>query len=57
MKPPTRLRLEPALHLGALVAAVVVHDQVHVLVDGHVFLHMIQEFDEFAAAVQVLAGQ
>ena len=44
------------MHLGTLVAAVIVHDQVHVLVSGNVLFQTIQELDEFAAAVQFLAG-
>ena len=50
------LRLEPALHFGTFVSAVVVHDQVHFLSAGSWLFEMIQEFDELAAAMAFLAG-
>jgi hypothetical protein len=37
------LRLEPVLHLGAFVGAVVVHDEMHFLIDGELIFEMIQE--------------
>ena len=48
--------LEPALDLGALVCAVVIHDQVDFLIGGKVSLQVVEKTDEFPAAVAVLAG-
>jgi hypothetical protein len=49
-------RLQPALDFGALVGAVVIHDQVHLLIGGKIFFQMVQEADKLAAATLVLAG-
>jgi hypothetical protein len=56
METLTLLRLEPTLHFGALVGAVVVHDQVHFLIGREILLEMIQEPDELPATMPILAG-
>src|SRR5580692_11573653 len=50
------LRFQPALHLCALVGAVVVHDQMHFLVGRQFAFEMIQEFHKLPTAVALLAG-
>jgi len=50
------LGLKPALHLGAFVGAVVVHNQMHFLAGRELLFEMIQEFDELPTAVARLAG-
>ena len=49
-------RLEPALHLCALVGAVVIHDQVHFLIVGQLLFQVIQKANELAAAVALLTS-
>ncbi len=53
---PPLLRLQPALHLGALMGAVVVHDQMDFLIGREVLFQVIEEFDELPAAMPILAG-
>ena len=55
VKSPALLRLQPALHLPTLAGAVVVHDQVHFLIGRQILFEMIQETDELAAAMPILA--
>jgi len=47
---------EPSLHLLALVGAVIIHDQMHVLVGGDLLFQMVEESYEFPAAVPVLTS-
>ena len=49
-------RLQPTLDFGALVGAVVIHDQVHFLIGREILFEVIQESDELAAAMPLLAG-
>ena len=49
-------RLEPALDLRALVCAVVVQDQMYFLIAGKLSFQVIQEANELAAAMALLAG-
>ena len=48
------LRRQPALHLSALVGAVVIHNQVHLLVGRKILFKMVQETEKFAAATPLL---
>jgi len=50
------LRLEPALHLGAFVGAVVVHDEMHLLGGRELLLEMIQKFHKLTTAVARLTS-
>ena len=50
----TFFRFEPALHLRALVGAVVVHDEVNLQIRRHFLFHLVQEMDKLPAA---MAGQ
>ena len=50
------LGLESTLHLDALMRAVVVHDQVHLLIGREMFFQMIEKADKFAAPVALLTG-
>ena len=50
------VRLQPALHLGALVGAVVVPDEMHFLICRKLHFQMVEELYEFAAAVAILTG-
>lgn len=54
-KSRTLLQPQPALHLSALVSAVVIHDQVHLLIGGYIPFQMDKEADELAVAMAVLA--
>ena len=56
MEPFALLRLEPALHLGAFVGALVIHDQMHVLLRRQLLLQLVQEPDKFPAAVTFLTS-
>jgi hypothetical protein len=50
-------RLEPSLYLGALVGAVVVHNEVDLLIGRKLPFQVIEEANELvAAAVALLAG-
>ena len=50
------LRLEPALNFCALMCAVVVHDQVHVLMGGKLSFQLVEKANQFTAAMAVLTG-
>ena len=50
------LPLQPTLHLGAFVGAVVVHDEMHFLIGRELFFEMIQKPHELPAAVALLTG-
>ena len=50
------LRLEPTLHFGTLMGAIVVHDQVNILIGWEILFEVIQKPDKLPAAVSVLAG-
>lgn len=56
MEPFSLLRLQPFLHFSALVGAVVVHDQMHVLIGRELGFEIVEKPDEFAAPMTVLAG-
>src|SRR5690349_18516889 len=56
MKTTPLLRLQPALHLCTLVRAVVIHDEVDLLIRRELAFQVIQEANEFPAAVTLLAG-
>lgn len=56
MESPPLFRLQPALHFGALVGRVIVHDQVHLLIGGEILFGVIQEAGKLAAAMPILAG-
>ena len=47
---------DPLLNFGMLVRAVVVHYQMHFLIDRKLLFEMIQELHEFATAVAMLTG-
>jgi hypothetical protein len=51
---PALFRFQPALHLGAFVGAVVVHDEMHFLVGRELRLDMIEELYELPAAMAIL---
>ena len=53
---PPFLRLQPTLHFGALVSAVVVHDQMDLLISRKLFFEMIEELHELPAAVAMLTS-
>ena len=48
--------LEPPLYLSTFVRAVVVHDQVDLLIPGKLAFQVIQKTNELAAAVPLLTG-
>src|SRR6202012_2997491 len=50
------LRLQPALHLGALMGAVVVHNEMDFLILGKLLFEMIQELHELPTAVALPAS-
>src|SRR5215472_12019532 len=52
----TLFRFQPTLHFGALMGAVVVHDQMHLLSLRQLLLQVIQKADKLAAAMPLLAG-
>ena len=54
--PSPPLRLQPAPHLSAFVGAVVVHDEVHFLIGRELHFQMVEEPDEFTAAVAILTS-
>src|SRR5208337_5288632 len=49
-------RLEPPLHLGAFVGAVVVHNEVYCLIGRELLFQMIQKPHELSATVALLTG-
>jgi len=53
---PSLFRLQPALDLCALMGAIVVHDEMHLLVGGKLRFQMIQELHKLTAAMALLAG-
>lgn len=50
----TLFRLQPALYFGVLVGAVVIHDQAHLPIGREDLFQMVQEADEYAAAMPIL---
>src|SRR5579884_849651 len=48
--------LQPPLHLGAFVGAVVVQDEMHFPISRKFRLQVIEESDKFPAAMTILAG-
>src|SRR5690606_18652347 len=56
MKAVASLRFEPALHFCTFVRAVIVHDQVDFLTLGKLAFQVVQEPNELAATVPLLAG-
>ena len=51
MQMVSRMLGQPRAHLGVLVGAVVVHDQMHIQIGGNVGVQMIQEGDELLMPV------
>ena len=56
VEPRPLLWLQPALDRFALVGAVVVQDQVDLLIGGKLLFQMVQKLNEFAAPMARLAG-
>ena len=56
LESPPLVRFQPALHLGTFVGAVIVHDEMHLLIGRQLRFQMIEKLDELSAAMAILAS-